>query len=327
MNDLASIIKQDVFTEEAMKLSPELLNFLNSQVITTDPRISAKAASAEKGDTIKVPFIQEDLYSESSVIDDTTNEITADSITKNTADMFIGYYAKAWGQFDIVREIGTGKDPVEAAVELYGRYWQKDIQDKMVAILNGAIASNKANESGDNVLTDDVNKFSFDLAVDTLALAGDHMTDFAAIVVHSTTYREILKNDKASLSTVLDSDLGIEREMYNGLELIVTDVMPVITGTPDLVTTVFLRKGAFIYADGQYSKPFATQTNELSGNGGGDTKVVTRKAYGLTLNGYTFTAASVAGVSPTAAELANAANWTRQCDAKLAPFVALESVK
>jgi len=322
-NVLADVFERVLWTTEDIRNSSEMTNFINSKILVSDATITAKVNAEDSGSLIYIPYVQEDLYSEASIMDDSGNLIPITKTDKKQAQAFVGFYAKAWGEKNIVREIGSGISAIDSAQALMGRYWNKDIQARMVSSLVGCIADNKASHASDNVLTDTVNTFSYTLAIDALSKVGESMDKFVAVAVHSGTYAHILKNNAAQITAVID-DLGIERKFYNGMELIVSDLLPVdaVAGT---TTTVFLKAGAFVFADAMIDTPVVLYTDPRVGFGAGETSVISKYAYLLHVNGYTFTNASVVGVSPSVAELASAANWDRLVDAKQAPFVALES--
>lgn len=324
MTKLADVFRRELWTAEDINMSSEVTSLLNSRILVSDPKITEKVRAMDSGTTILVPFVQEDLYSEPSIMDDSNDEIVADKINKVQGKAYVGFYAKAWGEMDIVREIGSGLTTADTALSLLGRYWAKDLKNRMIATVVGAIADNKANHASDNVLTDAATEFNYPLVVDTIAKAGEQMTNFVAIGLHSSTYAKILKNDAASVTTIKDSDLGTDVQYYNGLEIIVDDAFPV-DGTAGTVTTVFFKPGAFLYANVDVEVPVDSDTSKLTGKGGGSTTIITRNGKLLSLNGYSFTGASVASVSPSLAELSDPTNWERLIDAKQAPFVALES--
>ena len=69
---------------------------------------------------------------------------------------------------------------------------------------------------------------------------------------------------------------------------------------------------------------FERERNPLAGNGGGQTTIVTRRHLLLHPRGIKFTKSSMAGKSPTYAELATTANWDRVFERKKIRLAALE---
>jgi sporulation protein YlmC with PRC-barrel domain len=324
MTKLEDYFKRELWTAEDIMSSAEMLNLINSTLITSDPAIDKKVNDTDSGDTILIPFVVEDLYSEPTIMDDSNTLIPTSKITKDQIFARINFYAKSWAEKTLAKIKGSGINTIDAARSFLGNYWSKDLQAKMIALTTGAIADNKANHASDNVLTVD-SKFNYSNAVDALVLAGEHLEDFAAIGLHSLTYAEILKNDAASVTTVKDSDLGISKKFYNGLEIIVSDQFPLVGA--DKITTVFYRKGAFVYSNANLENPVETFRDPRQGNGAGEDQIISRNGFLLSLNGYSFTSTNVAGESVTNAEMADPANQERKVDSKLAPFVALETLK
>lgn len=322
MNDLSTIFQRELWTTEFVNMSSELTNILNSSIVTGSPDIDKMVNAVDAGTKILIPYVQEDLYSESEIMNDSSTGVTVNAISKQQASAFIGFYSKSWGQKDIIKYVGSGLNAIDAAQSLIGRYWAKDIQAKMVAILNGAITADNRLEVIDA-------KFSYSAFVDALAKAGDNMDNFGAIVVHSLTKAEILKNDANSITSVLDSNLGITRTMYNGLELIVNDSLPFVTDATngDRVVSYILRKGAFVFAQKELENPVALAKSETDGKGAGSTTVISRNAFLLTLNGYSYNGMVQADVSPSNAELSLPSNWTCLVDVKQTPFLVLETLK
>ena len=79
-----------------------------------------------------------------------------------------------------------------------------------------------------------------------------------------------------------------------------------------------------IQIDDHQMRPVATEYDELAGNGAGVETLVERKQWIIHPEGYNWTESSVAGDSPTTAEVALAANWERKFqreNIKLAFFV------
>jgi hypothetical protein len=329
MITIADIFTRELWSTEFVNSSSEMVNLLDSGIVSTTPDIDRMVNANDSGTIIKIPYIQEDLYTESAVIDDSDDNITVLGLTRKQADAFIGFYAQAWGQKQVVKMVGSGLDGIDAALSMIGRYWQKDVQTRMINMLIGAKASNEANESGDNVLQDKVNKFSYDLVADALAKVGDNTEAFEAIVIHSTTLAQIRKEDAGSITTVKDSELSFWQYEYNGMKVIVNDAMPTVVDAVDgdRIVSFLIKKGGIVFNPATVDEAVKYDENALTGKGGGSKAVVSNYGYLLSLNGYSYTAAAQVGVSPTQAEVADATNWERLVDAKQAPFIALETLK
>ena len=327
MTKIANIFNRVLWAIEDFLTTKELTNIVNSDLIVGDPKIAAVVSNVDSGSKVSIPFVQEESYTESNISNDSDTQAAIAGLDKVEADARVTFLNKVWGEKTIARILGSGTNTLDYARAYFSKHWAKEIQARMLSILDGAIASNKANENSDNVYVNKTEKFSYALAIDTLLKAGDHMDNFDTVVLHSSVMGEIMKNDAGSITTERDSENGIVRKFYNGLEIIMNDAVTIVQDATDgnRATSIFVKKGAFVFEPAKVDFPVEQGRNELDGNGGGSDYVVTRIGFLLHLNGYSYTA-TPADVSPTVAELADPAAWTRLVDAKLAPFVALESL-
>lgn len=323
-----TIFKRELWTNEYIQSSPEYLSIINSKsgIIVQDPRITRMTLAADAGTRIEIPFVQESMFDGVNISDMTDNNGAVSDITKLRSFAWVGHFNKIYQEHDLASQIQSGIGAISSARELIGRHFAKLQQSIIVSTILGCIASNKANNSADNVKVFTADKFSYDKFVDTLVLAGEEMSNFSAIIVNSTVKAQIMKEDKESIQTVRASALG-DVDYYNNLEMIVTDALPKIVDATngDRFTSVIIRKGSFVYAPGKVDMPTEVVRDGLKGNGGGKTLVVFRTGFLLAPQGYSYTKASQAGEAPTNAELQNPANWTRVISAKQAPFLAMET--
>lgn len=323
-----TIFKRELWTNEFIQNSAEYLGVINSKsgLIVQDPRITKITQAADAGQIIEIPFVQESMFDGVNISDMTDNNGAVSDITKLRSKAWIGHFNKIYYEYDLASKIGSGISSIAAARALIGRHFAKLQQGIIVSTILGCIASNKANNDGDNVKVFTGDKFSYDKFVDTLVLAGEEMSNFSAIIINPTVKGQIMKEDRVSVQTVKDSALG-DVEYYNNLEIIVTDSLPKIVDAVngDRFTSIIIRKGSFVYAPGKVDKPVEEVREGLKGNGGGKSYVVFRTGFLLAPQGYSYTKAAQAGEAPTNAELQNPANWTRVISAKQAPFLAMET--
>jgi len=327
MTKIADIFNRVLWAIEDFLTTSELTNVVNSGIVTGDAKIANVVSNMDTGTKISIPFVQEETYVESNISNDADTDAAIAKLSKVEADARVTFLNKVWGEKTIARLIGSGANTLDYARSYFSKHWAKEIQARMLSILDGAIASNKANNASDNVLVDIANKFSYALTIDALLKTGDHMDNFDTVVMHSSVMGEIMKNDAASITTERDSTNGIVRKYYNGLEIIMNDAVTIVADAVNgnRATTIFIKKGAFVFEPAKVDFPVEQGRNELDGNGGGSDYVITRLGFLLHLNGYSYVG-TPADVSPSVAELADPTAWTRLVPAKLAPFVALETL-
>jgi len=322
MIKLSDVFVRELWTSEDILNTAENIELINSGVFTQDPKVSAKVLSEDAATKIQIPVIIENSYSEPSIMDDSDNAIVPKTISKVQAQAIVGFYTDAYAEKSIVKELGSGTDPLAAAQALVGRFWNKDIFNRAIAQLNGALAANIADEASDSVIVSAAT-IKYGDFVDAVALAGENMDAFVAVVMHPKHKAALKKADAASFS-VVPSEAGLQLEYYNDLRVFVSNKVPFAA---DVYTAYLLRAGAFTFAPAGVEYPVETFRNPLSGNGAGEETLLNRMAYLLHLNGYSFIGANVANDAgiPTLAELQDAANWERLVDAELTPFVAIKA--
>jgi hypothetical protein len=176
------------------------------------------------------------------------------------------------------------------------------VQRRLIATVNGFLADNVAQDSGDmmldiSTLPGDAAKFSTAAVIDCAGTMGDRLREVTGVAVHSETYRYMLKNDLAEF--VPDSQAR-PIAAYRALMVITDDLMPKDT---DVYTTVLFAPGAIGW--GMAAPRIATGTEventPAAGNGGGQQILHARVNLAIHPSGFAWTEAAVADESPTIA--------------------------
>jgi hypothetical protein len=228
----------------------------------------------------------------------------------------------SWSSADFATEL-AGSDPQLRVAQRVQAYWSRQYEYRIVKSLYGILLDSVANHSSDLVV--DISaattvapvvvngesytspNFSRDVCVDAVSTIGDRLDDFTAIAMHSSVYRDLAKLDQINFIRVSDQDYDIPTVF--GLRCIKDDNLVLANG--DYLSVIFA-KGAIAFAEGPAGRmPFEVFRWPAQGNGAGVEELWSRRANTIHPAGYSFTSASVAGASPSAAELALAANWSR----------------
>lgn len=232
---------------------------------------------------------------------------------------------QSWSAMNLASEI-AGDNALAKIQARVMAYWERQMQKRLVASLEGILADNVANDSGDMVndisgLTGGAEIFSADAVIDTAGTMGDAMDNLVGIAMHSDVYKRALKNDQ--IDFIQDSQGG-RIATYRGLATIVDDGLPVDTGT---YTTVLFGAGAIGYGMAAPAIAEGTEVENLpsAGRGGGQQILHSRVNAGVHPAGFSWQEASVADESPSLAELATATNWDRTVERKATPLAFLLS--
>jgi hypothetical protein len=249
-------------------------------------------------------------------------DITNDDPTINSVPLKIGaakqnvrksFLHQSWSEMSLASEL-SGSDALARVQSRVQAYWDRQWERRLIASLLGVLYSNVANNNSDMVhdisgLSGSLSAFNGADVIDTALTLGDRLGDVKSIAMHSTIYGEALKNDE--IVFFKPSENALELPTYKGMLVILDDNLT--TTTSGVFVTILLGPGAVGFA---VAEPRVGPGTELwrvpsAGNGGGQSTLHTRFNVALHPLGMNFTSTSVAADSPSMAELALPANWTR----------------
>lgn len=327
---LSDVIEPEVYADYQTENSPEKSRLVESGLLTTGEALNAKANTG--GKVLDVPYWHDlDANDEPNLSDDTEDNAVPSKVDADEYLARISYLNNGWKDADLVTEI-AGSNPMQRIAARTGVYWTRQLQRRLIASARGIQAANVANNSGDMI--NDIaleagnsataaNKYSREAFIDAVFTLGDNFDALKALGVHSLIYRQMVKND--DIDFVKDSTGTFDIPTFMGKEVIVDDNCPVTAGATNgfKITSILYGADAFGLGVGTPRKPVAVERKESEGQGGGTETLWERKTWLLHPSGHSFLSASVAGASPSLAELALAANWERKMQRKNTPIAFL----
>jgi hypothetical protein len=327
---VADIIIPTEFERYAIERTAELSSFGQSGVIEMAPQFDALAAMG--GREVKMPFWK-DLTGARQLLSDSAS-LTVNKITSDQDIARIHNDAQAWSVNHLASVI-SGDDPMQAIVDLVADYWARIDEGILVSALKGIFGA--ATMSGNllNIAAEatgsysDATKLNGATFVDATQKLGDRGERLTAIAVHSATEAALRKLDL--IDFVPDSEGKTTVKTFQGRRVIVDDNLPTRAGTTS--GTVYT---SYLFGAGAFAKGAAPLSGDALEGGFGtegvefarvpldsDSMLINRRRYILHPRGVKFTSASVAGDSPTNAELENQANWVRVWEPKNVRMVAV----
>lgn len=318
--NIADIIIPSVFMPYALNRSTELSAFVQSGVITVDPQFVALAN--EGGVTANMPYFN-DLVGTEEVIDD-THTVGVDNITTGQ-DICVKYLRqKAFGARDIAGAL-AGADPAKAIAELFGGWWMRADQTRLLNLLGGVFGSASMADLVHDIHhtsggPTDANLFTGRTFIDAKQKLGDAKEMLAAIAIHSATEAWLAKQDL--IDFIPDSEGKGRIKTFQGMRVIIDDGMPTATVDGDTVYTSYLfAQGAVAMGDGTNDQQplgaMGTWRLEYSRDAlAGQSAIIMRRTIVQHIRGIKWTGSSMAGTTPTNAEIAMQANWSRVYDKK-----------
>lgn len=315
--NLTDLIVPEVFVPAVIDATKEAAIF-TSGLVAEDLRVQVGTRAGGEG--IYMPFWS-DLEGDAEEIS-SGKALTVGGLNMGQDQAAAQFLGKAFGWNDLA-SILTGEDPAQAAADMMGRFWGKQMQKRLIASAKGVFASSSM---ADNLLdiTDTetgaaavIDKVSF---ADASFLLGDAYDQLNSVAMHTHTYSKLYKDDL--IDTIKGSD-GMPFPTYQGKRVFIDDTLPVTSG---VYTTYLFGNGAFAYAEGTPSDLAVESFREaLEGRSG----LINRRLFVVHPRGVKFTGAKLmsgtaAGGRPNIADLETAGNWTRVYDRKNVRIVAFK---
>jgi len=298
MTKISDIIVPEVFNPYVLQRTAELSAFQASGVVENNEQFDALAASG--GRLLNMPYWN-DLSGDAEILSDTT-PLTPAAITAGQDIACLLMRGRAWTVNDLAKAL-SGDDPMRAVGDLVAAYWARQEQKTIINTLNGAFAA--ANMSGNvsdiSAALNPADDFTATTFLDAAYKLGDAENLLTAVAIHSATFASLRKQNL--IDYVFDSD-NRPIATYMGKRVIVDDSMPEAAG---VYTSYIFGMGAIAKGNGAAPVPTETDRDSLQGND----ILINRNHTILHPRGIKFLDAAVVGASPTNAELANAANWSR----------------
>ena len=308
---LSDVIVPAEFTAYQAENSLVSTALFRSGVLVQNGEMAAQLQAGAQSFTVPfwsdLPDVEADITNDNPAINSTPQKITADKQIVRKS-----FLHASWSEMSLASEL-SGSDALARIQSRVLNYWDRQYEKRLIASLLGVLYSNVANNSGDMVndisgATGTAADFNASAVIDTAATLGDRLEDCKAIAMHSAIYSEALKND---LIQFIPQSQGLPIKTFRGLAVILDDNLT--TSNAGVYVTILFGPGAVGYAVSPPRTGYGTEIWRVpsAGMGGGQTTLHSRFNVALHPLGFRFTDSSVAGESPTMAELATAANWTR----------------
>lgn len=329
---LSDVIIPELFNPYVVKRTMELSALLNSGIVRNDAAFDALASEAAP--IHNMPFFEDLTGDAEAIIEDA--DLTPDNITSNKDVSTTIRRAKMWASTDLSAAL-SGSDPMKAIGDLVAKYWSRQMQKELIAILSGVFGT-YTQEGGsatavtpfaEHILditgasTAAAKKISASAFIDALQLLGDAQETLTGVVMDSATKSYLKKLNL--LETERDSN-SVEFSTYQDRRVIVDDGCPVVKSGSNQVHTCYLfGEGAVALGNGNPVGFVPTETDRDKKKGSGVDYLINRKTFILHPRGIKWTNAVRSNIeTPLREELSNAKNWQRVYEAKQTPIVAFK---
>lgn len=325
---LADVIQPEVFNDYITQNTMVQSLVYQSGLLTVDGMLSQKLGGG--GNTFNAPAWG-DLADNDPTIssDDPSDLLTLDKVTayKETARRIS--VNKGWSAMMFASEL-AGDDAMKRIGDRVAAYWGRAWNRYTVNTLLGVFSNNVASNSSDMFHDAGAATFSGTVCLDAAQKLGDAAEKLQILVVHSKVHNRMQKAGLLTNAFTPESKISGQKitRYMDKYAVVVDDSMPngnaktpanpgggaSVNGTA-LAANEFVSflaaPGVVAMGETAHKKPVFLDENGLAGNGSGEEQLVTRKIVTFHPRGHRFLDASVAGDSPTLAEINNAANWSR----------------
>lgn len=231
---------------------------------------------------------------------------------------------QSWAAMNLASEL-AGSNALNRIQDRVTEYWERQLQRRLIASLNGILADNVANDAGDMIfdisgLAGALAEFSPEAVIDAAGTMGDAMGGLVGIGLHSHLYTRALKADL--IEFVQPSSGSMRLPTYRGLVVVLDDSIPLVDG---VYTCPLFGPGAVGYGVADPTIAEGTEVENIpgAGKGGGQQILHSRINTAVHPAGFAWVEGSTAGNSPTLAEIAGAAHWDRVVERKAVPLAFL----
>lgn len=327
---LSDVIVPELFNPYVIRRTSELSALFESGIVKNDSVFDSLASEAAP--IHNMPFFEDLTGDAEAVIEDA--DLTPEKIQSSKDVSTTVRRAKMWAATDLSAAL-AGSDPMAAIGDLVAKYWSRQMQKELIAVLSGVFGSYTPDE-GDAVTpfsehilditgasTAAAKKISASAFIDALQLLGDAQETLTGVIMDSATKSYLKKQNL--IETQRDSN-SVEFSTYQDRRVIVDDGCPVETSGSNKIHTAYLfGEGAIAYGNGSPVGFVATETDRDKQKGSGIDYLINRKTFILHPRGVKWTNTVRANVeTPTRDELKNAKNWQRVYEAKQIPIVAFK---
>ena len=295
---LNDMIVPEVFNPYLIEETTKKSRFINSGIATSDPSVTL----SDGGKTIQVPFFK-DIDEDDEVLEDGGVGLTVNKIDTAKSVAVVHARGTAYGASDLAKAF-SGADPIGAIAGKLGEVWARKMQKLALASLEGVF---KLDAMADSVLDQSSAVLTAEMMADASFLLGDNYDKIQCVAMHSAVLNKLKKLEL--VDWVQPSDLTLGFYTYMEKRVIVDDSIAAASGVYPIY---FFGNGAFSYNENAAMAKVETERDAQKGFD----NIYSRRFFTMHPRGMQWLGASVAGDTPTNAELALKANWALAADRK-----------
>ena len=319
---LNDVVIPEEFTAYTVQNSVVSTALFQSGILVQNGEIAAQLHAGAESFTAPywndLPDVEADI-----VTDDPTVNSVPQKMTAGKQIIRKSFLHQSFSSMALASEL-AGSNPLDVLRNRVVNYWDRQVEMRLVATLNGILQSTVANNNSDmvyDVTAQTTPTFNATAVINAAVTLGDRLDDFKAIAMHSQIYKEALINDEIQF---LEPSQGLPIKTYRGMAVIVDDNLSPAAG---VYTTVLMGYAAIGYG---LTAPRVAPGTEVfhwpsAGNGGSQDTLHTRVNLALHPLGYQWVENNLATQSPSIADVSSGVHWNRVVQRKAVPLAFLLS--
>ena len=294
---LSDVIVPEIFNPYLIEETTKKSKFINSGIATSDASIEL----AKGGKTIEVPFFK-DIDDDDEVLEDGGVGLTEHNIESAKSVAVVHARGIAYGASDLA-EAFSGADPMAAIAGKMGELWARKMQKVALSSLKGVFG---VADMADSVLDQSSAVLTADMMADATYLLGDNYDKIQAVAMNAKVLAKLKKLEL--IDWVQPSEMEPGYNTYMEKRVIVDDTIAAESGVYPIY---FFGSGALSYNENaKMAKTEAARDAKK-----GFDNIYSRRYFTMHPRGMEWKG-TPAGVTPTNAELEDAANWGLAADRK-----------
>lgn len=287
--------------------------FLKAGIFNARPEIKTMLSEQTGGNYVSLPMVG--LISGTPKNYDGATDITADTIDTYMQGMVVYGRAQAWEEKDFTQDI-TGHDFMAEIAKQVAGYWDDDLQNNILAILEGIFGMTEAEDKKfvDAHTLDITEETDTKVGATTLnnavqKAAGANKNIFTLVIAHSQVATNLENLQLLQYGKGVDAN-GVEKDLtlatWNGRTVLIDDDVP-FDSSSGAYTSYILGRGAFDYCDIGAKVPNETTRDPLKA--GGKDLLISRQRKLLAPRGISYKTPTTT-TSPMPTDFKTAANWS-----------------
>lgn len=287
--------------------------FLKAGIFNARPEIKTMLSEQTGGNYVSLPMVG--LINGTPKNYDGATDITADTIDTYMQGMVVYGRAQAWEEKDFTQDI-TGHDFMAEIAKQVAGYWDDDLQNNILAILEGIFGMTEDEDKKfvDAHTLDITEETDTKVGATTLnnavqKAAGANKNIFTLVIAHSQVATNLENLQLLQYGKGVDAD-GVEKDLtlatWNGRTVLIDDDVP-FDSSSGAYTSYILGRGAFDYCDIGAKVPNETTRDPLKA--GGKDLLISRQRKLLAPRGISYKTPTTT-TSPMPTDFKTATNWS-----------------